>query len=173
MLANIEIKARVRDLNALRDRVANFCDMPPQIILQEDTFFNMPKGRLKLRILAAGHAQLIYYDRPDQAGPKHCSYHIFETNDPEDLETVLSMALGIRSILRKTRHLYIIGQTRIHLDDVAGLGHFVELEVVLQPGQSDAEGQEIARSLMTKLDIQDEDLIEGAYVDLLEAACPT
>ena len=79
------------------------------------------------------------------------------------------MALGIRAVVKKTRHLYISGQTRIHLDDVEGLGHFMELEVVLTPGQSEAEAQAIAEEMMHTLGIRKETLIEGAYVDLLES----
>jgi predicted adenylyl cyclase CyaB len=114
---------------------------------------------------------LIYYDRPDQQGPKRSNYHVFETNDPDSLKTTLSMALGIRGVVRKERLLYLVGQTRVHLDCVSGLGNFVELEVVLRPDQSDDEGQRIAGDLMVKLDICEEDLIEGAYIDLLQEKC--
>lgn len=168
MATNIEIKARVRNFAELQTRAAALSDVPVEVILQEDTFFHVPRGRLKLRLLAPGRAQLVYYERPDQDGPKRSNYHIFETTDPENLKTALSLALGVRGVVRKTRHLYLAGQTRIHLDDVEGLGHFMELEVVLRPGQSDAEGQAIARDLMTRLGIRDEDLLEGAYMDLLE-----
>jgi adenylate cyclase class IV len=65
------------------------------------------------------------------------------------------------------RLLYIVGQTRVHLDNVSGLGSFVELEVVLRTGQSDAEGQMVARDLMAMLDICEEDLVDCAYIDLL------
>jgi predicted adenylyl cyclase CyaB len=75
---------------------------------------------------------------------------------------------GVRGVVRKTRYLFMIGQTRVHLDEVENLGTFAELEVVLRPGQSDAEGREIAESLLPHLGIQQEDLIEGAYIDWME-----
>jgi len=168
MPANIEIKARVRDFPDLQARAAAVSDAPLQVIPQEDTFFHVPRGRLKLRLLAPDHAQLVYYERPDQDGPKRSNYHIFETNDPENLKTALTLALGVRGVVRKRRYLYLAGQTRIHLDDVEGLGHFMELEIVLRDGQSDAEGQAVARALMTRLGVREEDLLEGAYMDLLE-----
>ncbi|MCI0614580.1 class IV adenylate cyclase, partial [bacterium] len=129
MPSNIEIKARVRDFDEIRQHAEKLSDLPLQIISQEDTFFNTERGRLKLRILAPDHAQLIYYLRSDQEGPKRSDYHIFETPDPENLKHVLSLAYGIRGVVKKTRYLYIVGQTRVHLDDVEGLGQFMELEV--------------------------------------------
>ena len=168
MPTNIEIKARVHDMARLRARAEAISDTPVQVIPQEDTFFHTPKGRLKLRQLQPDQAQLVYYERPDQDGPKRSNYHIFETSDSQGLKTALSLALGIRGVVRKTRFLYLAGQTRIHLDDVEGLGQFMELEVVLREGQSEAEGQAIAEELMTRLGVQKEDLLEGAYMDLLE-----
>ena len=165
---NIEIKARVHDLADLRRRAEALSDTPVQVIPQEDTFFHTPKGRLKLRLLQPDQAQLVYYERPDQDGPKRSNYYIYATRDPQGLQTALRLALGIRGVVRKTRHLYLSGQTRIHLDDVEGLGQFMELEVVLREGQSDAEGEAIAEELMTRLGVRKEDLLEGAYMDLLE-----
>jgi predicted adenylyl cyclase CyaB len=91
------------------------------------------------------------------------------TSDPENLKRVLELAYGIRGIVRKTRYLYLVGQTRVHLDDVEGLGQFMELEVVMREEQSDAEGQAIAEGLMASLGVESGDLIEGAYMDLLES----
>ncbi|MFN2187221.1 MAG: CYTH domain-containing protein, partial [Candidatus Promineifilaceae bacterium] len=82
----------------------------------------------------------------------------------------LESALGIRGIVRKRRWLYWVGNTRLHLDIVEGLGAFVELEVVLSTGQRIEEGEAIATSLMERLGISKGDLIEGAYIDLLESA---
>jgi predicted adenylyl cyclase CyaB len=168
MPANIEIKAKVHDFELLRRRAEALSDVPVQVIPQEDTFFNVPAGRFKLRVLAADRAQIIFYSRPDSSGPKRSDYAIYETAEPETLKNVLALALGVRGAVRKTRYLYLAGQTRIHLDDVEGLGHFLELEVVLRPEQTDAEGQSIAAGLMVKLGVSDADLIEGAYMDILE-----
>jgi predicted adenylyl cyclase CyaB len=172
MATNIEIKARVDDFENLKTRAESLSDQPLKIIPQEDTFFNIEKGRLKLRVQAPGQGCLIFYERSDQEGPKRSDYHLAETHDPEGLKTTLALALGIRGVVRKTRYLYMVGQTRIHLDEVEGLGHFMELEVVMRKGQSDAEGQAIAEDLMRRLRVREDALIEGAYMDLLESGIP-
>jgi predicted adenylyl cyclase CyaB len=166
--ANVEIKARVQDWETLRQRVDALAGPPNALLCQEDTFFRTPQGRLKLRILAPDHGQLIYYERPDRAGPKTSHYILADTTEPHALGQVLSEALGVRGVVRKQRWLYWVGHTRVHLDQVEGLGDFVELEVVLQPGQGDDDGLAVARDLMAKLGIQEEDLVQGAYMDLLD-----
>ena len=168
MPSNIEIKARIRNFDEMCERAERLSDLPVQIIEQEDIFFNTEKGRLKLRILAVERAQLIYYTRPDQEEPKRSDYHIYETADPKNLKRVLELTYGIHGVVRKTRYLYIVGQTRVHLDAVEGLGQFMELEVVMQEGQSDADGKVIAEGLMIDLGVERSDLLEGAYLDLLE-----
>lgn len=167
MPSNIEIKARARNFEEIKVRAERLSDTPVQVIPQEDIFFHTSQGRLKLRILA-DHAELIYYTRPNQDGPKRSDYHITRSNDPQNLKRVLELAYGIRGVVKKTRYLYLVGQTRVHLDDVDRLGQFMELEVVMHDGQSDAEGQEIAEGLMSALGVEISDLIDGAYMDLLE-----
>jgi predicted adenylyl cyclase CyaB len=167
MPANIEIKARVHDFAGLQRKAEQLSDTPCQVIPQEDTFFNCPRGRIKLRELGPERGQLVYYVRQDISGPKHSDYKIFETNDPAGLKVILAEAYGVRGVISKVRYLYLVGHTRIHLDDVKGLGKFMELEVVLRPDQTDTEGQEIAENLMRQLGIQQGDLIETAYMDML------
>ena len=169
MPSNIEIKARVRDFVEIQSRAGRLSDIPVEVIPQEDTFFVTPRGRLKLRVLSENQGQLIYYTRPDKGGPKRSDYHIYRTSDSENLKRILELAYGVRGIVRKTRYLYLIGQTRVHLDDVEGLGKFLELEVVMREEQSDAEGQAIAEELMTSLGVERSDLLQGAYMDLLES----
>jgi predicted adenylyl cyclase CyaB len=168
MPSNIEIKARVHDFKGLQQKAEQLSDTPCQVIQQEDTFFNCPQGRIKIRELGPEFGQVVYYLRQDVTGPKHSEYKIFETNDPAGLKLILAEAYGVRGVVSKVRYLYMIGQTRIHLDDVNGLGKFMELEVVLQPDQSEAEGQAIAENLMHRLGIQDRDLVDTAYIDLME-----
>ncbi|XP_039245446.1 uncharacterized protein LOC114000582 isoform X2 [Pipra filicauda] len=135
-----------------------------QLLVQADTFFRVPRGRLKLRRTQDGQGQLIFYERPDTAGPKLSSFTITPTADPDGLE-----ALGVLGIVRKERLLYLVGQTRVHLDRVEGLGDFLELEVVLRQEQSVQDGERVARELLRALGVGEHDLISGAYLDLLLA----
>ena len=168
MATNIEIKARVRDIAAVRAIAERLTDQPCTEFSQEDTFFHTPQGRLKLRVLAPDRGQLIYYERADAAGPKRSEYFVSPTADPASLQAVLAPCLGVRGVVRKRRSLYMVGNTRVHLDEVEGLGSFLELEVMLGPGQSVEEGQAIARELMARLGVREGDLLHGAYMDLLE-----
>ena len=168
MPANIEIKARVSDFEKLKQAASRLSEIPCQMIHQEDTFFNCAQGRIKLRQLSPVRGQLIYYRREDILGPKHSEYQIFESDNPGELKAILAQVLGVRGVVTKNRHLFKVGQTRIHLDEVEGLGSFMELEVVLRPGQTEAEGQMIAEGLMLELGIEPVDLIDSAYMDLIE-----
>ena len=169
MATNIEIKARARVPIELRRRAAEVSASAGELIEQEDVFFHVPHGRLKLRIISARRGELIAYRRDDRAAAKTSEYVITPTDSPAALRSTLAAALGVRVVVRKQRWLFLVGQTRIHLDDVEGLGAFVELEYVLQPGQDrDRGAAEIAR-LMQLLDIRDGDLVATAYADLLTA----
>jgi len=162
---NIEIKARVIDLQAMRSRVAAIADHAPQTLRQEDVFFTVPLGRLKLRT-QNGAAELIYYLRENSSGPRESNYLRIPIPDPSATRAMLALVHGERGIVRKTRWLYLVGQTRIHLDRVENLGDFVELEVVLRDDQRLEEGVAIARDLMARLDIRQDHLLDRAYVDL-------
>lgn len=138
MPANVEIKARVHDMRALQERAERVSGGPPEICMQEDVFFKTDRGRLKLRMVAGRDAQLISYERDDEPGPKRSSYFLCPVADPAALTRVLEATLGVRGIVRKRRSLYWAGRTRIHLDEVEGLGAFAELEVILEPNDTQA-----------------------------------
>ena len=119
------------------------------------------------RCFSDSNGELIYYDRPDTEDPAESNYVLFPTKEIKTVTEILTRSLGILGVVRKRRILYLTGQTRIHLDDVEGLGTFVELEVVLQEGQTGEDGVQIAREVMGQLQIPDKDLIKNAYIDLL------
>jgi len=166
---NIEIKARVNDVMILENIIRTITKAGPIILRQEDIFFNVSHGRLKLRIFSPDKGELIFYDRPNIIGPKQSAYCKSETNDPQGLKDVLLKALGMKGIVRKIRKLYIHEQTRIHIDDVEGLGHFVELEVMQQENQSKEDGIVIAENIMRHLHIEKQDLVDVAYIDLMDS----
>jgi len=164
---NVEIKAKTGDIMHQRKLAEVLADSGPQVIYQEDTFFNCSTGRLKLRMSRDGTAELICYRREDRTDPTESHYVRCVTNEPESLKEVLSNALGVQAVVCKKRTVYIVGRTRIHLDEVQGLGCFIELEVMLRAGETLRSGSEVARDLAAKLGIHDEDMVKSAYVDLL------
>jgi adenylate cyclase class IV len=197
--SNIEIKARVPgDVEELHARAAAVSDSGPTLIVQEDTFFVVPRGRLKLRVFgdatsggrapvvrddapayrergASAHrmrspAELIFYERVDTGGPTMSDYSLVPVMDPEALKSALAAALGVRGVVRKRRILYLAKETRIHIDEVDGLGTFLELEVVLPTaaGASPVDGDARCRELMDALGVGAADLVDVAYIDLLE-----
>lgn len=168
MAQNIEIKARAYDFLQQQRLAEALTDINPEILNQEDTFFHVESGRLKLREFPNAPAQLIFYRRSDNSGPKLSDYQIAEVNDSAALKSVLSEAYGVRHVVKKVRTLYLSGQTRIHFDKVETLGDYIELEVVLGDNDSKTSGTATSEQLMRQLKIQHEHLIDVAYVDLLE-----
>lgn len=170
MPANVEIKARIPSVDALLPLAQALSDDKHlQRIHQDDTFFTVPHGRLKLREFHDGAGELIHYLRPDAAGPKLSDYLLVPVAEPDLLREVLLRACGLVGRVRKHRILVLVGQTRIHLDQVEGLGEFLELEVMLHDGQTEAEGHAIAHDLMDRLGVRPDQLVQGAYLDLLRA----
>jgi predicted adenylyl cyclase CyaB len=173
MPANVEIKARIPSVDALLPIAQALSDDKHlQRIHQDDTFFAVPHGRLKLREFHDGAGELIHYLRPDAAGPKLSDYLLVPVAEPDAMREALQRACGLIGRVRKHRILALAGQTRIHLDQVEGLGDFLELEVMLRDGQTEAEGTAIAHDLMQRLGVRPDQLVEGAYLDLLRAQGP-
>ncbi len=166
MARNIEIKARLANIDAIEALVRPWADHGPEDLQQDDTFFHCAAGRLKLRAFSPRRGELIAYRRLDQPGPKVSDYTIVPVHEPEALRAALAESLGVLGRIRKQRRVYLIGPTRVHLDRVGELGTFLELEVVLDDTTSDAEGQRIAAELVHRLGIADDQLVVGAYLDL-------
>ncbi|WP_109476735.1 class IV adenylate cyclase [Paraburkholderia sp. C35] len=168
MARNIEIKARAQQFEQLRERAAALSPDAPMIFRQQDFFYDVPRGRLKLRQFDDGTpAELIFYQRDDRDGPKASYYTRSPVTNPEAMHSLLATALTTRGIVSKERHVYIVGRTRIHLDRVDGLGDFVELEVVLAQDDDEEGGEKEAHAVFAKLGVPESDLVAVAYVDML------
>ncbi|KAK0407028.1 hypothetical protein QR680_018958 [Steinernema hermaphroditum] len=177
MPRNVEIKAKVVDLPVLMAHLKALEGKTeaPVILRQNDTFFKSFNGRLKLRELldAEGkceRAELIFYNRPDIDGPKISDFVRTQVGDVEGTKAALTAALTVVGQVKKTRTLVMYGQTRIHIDEVEGLGNYMELEVCLRDDQSLEDGEKIATEIMTLLAISAEALVSGAYMDALLTA---
>ena len=165
---NVELKALdpdpARSLAACRDLGAE----DRGVLRQRDTYFRARAGRLKLREQEPGGATLIQYDRPDAAAARESRYRLTPVPDPDELRASLDAALGTLVVVDKERHLLLWEGVRIHLDTVAGLGSFVELEGVAPP-ESDLgpEREKLAR-LQRALGI--EEILTDSYSDRLLGA---
>lgn len=169
MARNVEVKARLESLQRVEARVRDLATDGPEHLAQRDVFFRVPRGRLKLRTFADGSAELIQYVRPDTAEASVSTYERVPVAHPEALERALGAALGTGPVVDKRRTVYLVGRTRVHLDQVDSLGAFLELEVVLEDGEPEADGHAEAQALLSELGIPRSAHVAVAYADLLEA----
>ncbi|MGC4036008.1 MAG: class IV adenylate cyclase [Chitinophagaceae bacterium] len=166
-LLNIEIKARCADTGFMRryllDHGAEFKGTDHQT----DTYFNVAKGRLKLR---EGNIEnnLIYYERTNQAGPKSSHFDLVPIPEAEKLKAVLSKSLGVKVIVQKKREIYFITNVKFHIDEVPGLGNFAEIEASNKYADISKEQlQQQCDFYLAELKIKEEDLISLSYSDML------
>ncbi|GHU04925.1 adenylate cyclase [Betaproteobacteria bacterium] len=167
MARNVEIKARIEDCGRITSTAAALASEGPFEIAQDDTFFRCDAGRLKLRMFSADSGELIFYRRENQQGPKESFYLRSRTSEPNTLRESLLLAYGQVGRVVKQRTLFLAGRTRIHIDRVEGLGHFLELEVVLTDDEPIEAGVSEAEQIMLKLGIKPSQWVDAAYVDLL------
>ena len=162
--ANLEIKARCADLDAARARALALAARPAGVDRQLDTYFRTAAGRLKLRESALSGGQLVPYLRPDLPGPRRADYRVIPVEDPASLKRLLSAILGVHRVVEKQREILLLDDVRIHLDRVAGLGHFLELEAVFDGSPAAEAASRVAlERLMRELGVRAEDLIDGSY----------
>ncbi|MHB9031826.1 MAG: class IV adenylate cyclase [Anaerolineae bacterium] len=164
---NIEIKARssrhaeIRGI--LQAHKARFAGLDHQV----DTYFKVNSGRLKLREGQIENA-LIYYRREDTAGPKLAEVLLYRANPAADLKAILSLALGILVVVDKQREIYFIDNVKFHLDTVANLGTFAEIEAIDADGSI---GEPLLRQQCQRylelFGINPADLVSCSYSDLL------
>jgi predicted adenylyl cyclase CyaB len=167
MPSNVQIKAVVNNIEKLKTIAAKLSQSSGTLHELEETFYNCYYGKLKLKVSKGKPSKLIQYTRADETGPRRSDYSFTEIPNPDDLKVTLGKSLGVLGQVRKHRIVYMVGQTWVHVDQVEGLGDFMELEVRLKEGQSTEECKEIADDLMTQLGVKHSDLLAGAYIDMI------
>src|SRR5262245_49125252 len=118
---NIELKARCNDLQKAHERCRSIGAQDAGLLVQLDTYFHVPHGRLKLRQIEGAHSELISYNRSDHPQARPSDYRIVPISDPVGLKEALRAALGILIQVKKRRQLLLWENVRIHLDQVEGL----------------------------------------------------
>jgi homotetrameric cytidine deaminase len=169
---NVELKARDPDPEATLARALRAGATDHGVIRQRDTYFAVPQGRLKLREEEPGGARLISYRRPDAADERVSDYRLVPVPDPDGLRAALAETCGVRVEVVKRRRLLLWETVRIHLDEVEGLGNFLELEAVAEPDSDLSSERARVAHLRAALDIADEALQAGSYADAVAAGQP-
>lgn len=164
---NVEIKARTDRAEAIKkileDNNARFVGIDHQI----DTYFKVPKGRLKLR-QGKIEKTLIHYQRPDQAGPKQSQVSLHHPTADASLKEVLEHALDTLVVVDKQRAIYFIDNVKFHIDEVQGLGEFVEIEAIDTDGTIGLDHlHDQCEYYLQLLGIKSTDLVDQSYSDLL------
>lgn len=164
---NIEFKARCDDVERVR-RILQFGGAENKgRDHQEDIYFNVPHGRLKLR---KGEIEnyLIGYQRENSAGAKQSNVMLFKTQPNSALEEILTETLGVKVVVDKLRDIYFVDNVKFHLDKVDKLGSFIEVEAIDYEGKIGREKlQEQCDRYKMLLEVKDSDLIAESYSDLL------
>jgi predicted adenylyl cyclase CyaB len=169
MRTNIEIKARCHDMAAARRAARSAGARRAGVLHQIDTYFHVAHGRLKLRQIRDQRSELIWYDRPNRAAARDSNYCIVPLDDPMAMKALLSMSLGVRSVVRKRRELWMYRNVRIHLDQVDGLGNFIELEAVVSSRDTPAVCRRRLDVLVEVLAIRKSDQLAASYGELIDA----
>jgi adenylate cyclase class 2 len=164
---NVEIKASCNNASFIRSYLKAHDARFLGIDDQTDTYFNVVNGRLKLR---QGNIEnnLIFYERNNQRGPKDSQFQLVKIEQAEHLKEVLSRSLGIKTVVKKKREIYYIKNVKFHIDEVDGLGAFVEIEAGnMLADLSPQELKEQCDFYLREFGIADKDLIDVSYSDML------
>ncbi len=167
---NVELKAVDRDPAATLAAALAAGAQDQGVLVQRDTYFAVPRGRLKLREEGEGPgrtATLIAYARPDESAARVSAYHLIGVADPDVARAGLEATAGVKVVVAKRRRLLLHGCVRIHLDDVDGLEPHLELEGVVGAGTDDATAAAEVAALRSALGVVDADLRPGSYSDAL------
>lgn len=167
VMHNVEFKAELRDLPLARSLCAALGATYIITMEQTDSYFRIPSGRLKKRECSGEPVEYIFYDRDNRTQPKLSHYTIY--SEAQAVERFGTAPLPLWIVVKKTRELYMLGTTRIHLDSVEGLGNFIEFESLVSPSNTVAKCQRTQADLRTKLGPVLGEAISCSYSDLLAA----
>ena len=167
MPRNIEIKARLSDLEAARAIAVDLGAAPHGVEEQTDRYYTLDAGRrVKLRTIRGSRAELITYDRPEVRGVRASEYTLTPVRD-EAAGLCLVPKSAPLVVVHKRREVLLWDNVRIHLDEVDGLGSFLELEAGVDASHDETACRAQIDSLMNALRLSEPELIRASYAELI------
>src|SRR5262249_37820939 len=105
---------------------------------------------------------MIRYDRPETSRVRASTYEVTPVRDANAGVCMVPKGAPV-SIVRKRRELLVVENVRIHLDDVDGLGSFLELEAVVDPAHGDDACRHQVSALLDALGLATAEPIRASY----------
>lgn len=175
-MRNLESKVGcdVADFTDIFARVEQLGGEPFYQLKHKDTYFRADRGRLKLREIngdLGAWTELIGYRRENVPGSRWSDYHRIELEPDEAVavKRALELTCGILTIIDKLRWVSTWSRSRIHLDAVAQLGSFVEVETVAGSEDDDADILTEHKTVHEALALGRFQAVASSYSDLLLA----
>lgn len=164
---NFEFKARLKRDTVVRMALKNLRARYIGTDHQVDTYFNVPSGRLKIREGRIENA-LIFYQRANARRARRSKIEMMMLPPRNSIRAILTGAIGVRVVVDKRREIYFVGNVKVHLDRVRGLGKFVEVEAISR-GRNLTKAREQARKFQRLFGIKASDIVPQSYSDLILA----
>ena len=165
MPQNLELKARISSVSEAVRAARRLHAQAKGVLYQRDIYYKISRGRLKLRIINDRSAELIFYRRPNKKGSRYSDYIVFPVSNAKLTNELCTAAFGQKVVVEKKRRLFLYKNSRIHLDEVRGLGTFVEFEVLVKHGIRQA--QKLLEVLSTEFAIKQTAVLAFSYYDML------
>jgi len=169
MHRNLELKAKYPNIKRAESIARDIAGTAGEILNQTDTYFRVPRGRLKLREIHGVTTELIWYDRDEEGEERISHYERVTLDNAKGFASILTQSLEMDVKVEKQRTVYLWNDCRIHIDLVDRLGPFVEFEV-MDNRQNDERGR--LNHLIEKFGITELDIINCSYADLARTLVP-
>lgn len=164
-MQNVEFKAEIRNLEAARRQCGLVGAEYRGSFVQIDTYFRIADGRLKRRETPGRPVEWIFYRRPD--GPvARLAQYTFLTDEQARVRFGEGTLIPWK-VVRKTRELWMVGNVRVHLDQVEDLGLYVEFEAVVSARHDLAECRAMVQHLREEFAPIMGEALGGSYESLV------
>ena len=166
-IINFEFKAKVKNIRQLEDKLL---ELKPIFLGEDhqiDTYYNVSRGRLKLREGNIENA-LIFYERKNISNAKQADILLYKHQPDKSLMDILEKLHGVKIIVDKKRKIYFIENVKFHFDNVKELGKFIEVEAIDETGKVGIQKlKEQCKKYFSFFGLKESDYIGYSFSDLL------
>jgi len=129
----VELKAGCAYPDEIVHGLLNLGAQPQSVDEQSDVYYRAPTGQLKLRPGEIEHT-LIHYNGPDEQAPKESQLNMVAVGSERALDDVLDATVDRDVVVTQHRHILWRDNVKFHVDAIAALGSFLEIEAIYYDG---------------------------------------